>query len=63
MKINIYLLKSSEIKSDPRWIKSTELEIQNRALFGEVQREKIERLNYIQQKYRKNKIIFFVSII
>ncbi len=50
-KINIYLLKSSEIKSDPRWTKSTELEIQNRALFGEVQREKIERLNYIQQKY------------
>jgi hypothetical protein len=38
------------MKSDPRWTKSSELEIQNRALFGELERQKIERLNYIQEK-------------
>ncbi|CAF3674221.1 unnamed protein product [Rotaria sp. Silwood1] len=38
-----------EIKSDPRWTKGTELEIQNRALIGELNRQKVERLNYLQQ--------------
>jgi hypothetical protein len=49
MKTN-YLFDFSEIKSDPRWTKGTELEIQNRALFGEIERKKVERLNYMQQK-------------
>ncbi|CAF3583434.1 unnamed protein product, partial [Adineta steineri] len=40
-----------EIKNDPRWTKSTELEIQNRALFNELEKEKLERLNYIQHDY------------
>jgi hypothetical protein len=40
----------SEMKSDPKWTKSTQLEIQNRALFNELERQKVERLNYIQQK-------------
>ncbi|CAF0735042.1 unnamed protein product [Adineta steineri] len=39
-----------EIKSDPRWTKSTELEVQNRALFSELERQKVARLNYLQQK-------------
>ncbi|CAF0827064.1 unnamed protein product [Adineta steineri] len=38
-----------EIKSDPRWTKSTELEVQNRALFSELERQKVARLNYLQQ--------------
>ncbi|CAF1162047.1 unnamed protein product [Adineta ricciae] len=38
-----------EMKSDPRWTKSTEFEIQNRALFSELERQKVARLNYIQQ--------------
>lgn len=41
------------MKSDPRWTKSTELEVQNRALFNELERQKVDRLNYIQQKYNK----------
>ena len=40
-----------ELKSDPKRTKSTELEIQNRALLGELERQKVERLNHIQQKY------------
>jgi hypothetical protein len=45
----ILLFKFSELKSDPRWTKGTELEIQNRALFGELERQKVERSNYIQK--------------
>ena len=37
------------MKNDPRWTKSTELEIQNRALFNEIEKQKIERSNFIQQ--------------
>jgi hypothetical protein len=40
---------SSEMKNDPRWTKSTELEIQNRALFNELEKQKFERLNFIRQ--------------
>ncbi len=39
----------SEMKNDPRWTKGTELEIQNRALFNELEKQKIEKLNFIQQ--------------
>lgn len=42
-------IEIDELKSDPRRTKSTELEIQNRALLGELERQKVERLNYIQQ--------------
>jgi hypothetical protein len=37
------------MKNDPRWTKSTELEIQNRALFNEIEKQKLERANFIQQ--------------
>ncbi|CAF1072986.1 unnamed protein product [Rotaria sordida] len=40
-----------DMKSDPRWTKGTELEIQNRALFGELERQKVERLNIQQNDY------------
>ncbi|CAF3081589.1 unnamed protein product [Rotaria sp. Silwood2] len=40
-----------EMKSDPRWTKSTELEIQNRALFNELEKQKLEKLNLIQHDY------------
>jgi hypothetical protein len=43
------LLVYREMKNDPRWTKGTELEIQNRALFGEIEKQKIERLNFIQK--------------
>ncbi len=45
----ILLFKFSELKSDPRWTKGTELEIQNRALFNEIEKQKFERLHFIQQ--------------
>jgi len=37
------------MKNDPRWTKSTELEIQNRALFKEIEKQKLEKLNFIQR--------------
>lgn len=37
------------MKNDPRWTKGTELEIQNRALFNELEKQKLERLNLIQK--------------
>ncbi|CAF0844882.1 unnamed protein product [Rotaria sordida] len=40
-----------EMKSDPRWTKGTELEIQNRALFNELEKQKLEKLNFIQHDY------------
>ncbi|UJR31233.1 hypothetical protein I4U23_018735 [Adineta vaga] len=40
-----------EMKSDPRWTKSTEFEIQNRALFSELERQKVARSNLIQNDY------------
>ncbi|CAF4647870.1 unnamed protein product [Rotaria sp. Silwood1] len=40
-----------EMKSDPRWTKGTELEIQNRALFNELEKQKLEKLNLIQHDY------------
>jgi len=45
------------MKNDPRWTKGTELEIQNRALFNEIEKQKIEKLNFIQQ-YDKELIVF-----
>lgn len=39
----------STLKNDPRWTKSTELEIQNRALFNEIEKQKIERAQLVQQ--------------
>lgn len=39
----------STMKNDPRWTKSTELEIQNRALFNEIEKQKIERAQLVQQ--------------
>ena len=41
----IFLFEHSEIKSNPKWTKSTELEIRNRALIGE-----LDRLQYIEKK-------------
>lgn len=41
---------ASEMKRDPRWTKGTELEILNRALLNEVERQKVDRLNYIQEQ-------------
>ena len=41
--------RCSTLKNDPRWTKSTELEIQNRALFNEIEKQKIERSQLIQQ--------------
>ena len=46
----VLVVSFSELKSDPRWTKGTELELQNRALLGEIERQKVERLNYIQKK-------------
>lgn len=43
------LRRSSEIKNDPRWTRGTELEIQNRALFNELEKQKLERLNVLQE--------------
>lgn len=37
------------MKNDPRWTKATELEIQNRALFNEIEKQKFERLQSVQQ--------------
>jgi hypothetical protein len=39
----------SEMKTNPRWTKGTELEIQNRALFNELEKQKLERLTFIQK--------------
>ncbi|UJR15342.1 hypothetical protein I4U23_002291 [Adineta vaga] len=40
-----------EMKNDLRWTRSTELEIQNRALFNELEKHKLERLNLLQNNY------------
>lgn len=44
-----YIFISREMKNDPRWTKGTELEIQNRALFNEIEKQKIEKLNFIKK--------------
>jgi hypothetical protein len=49
----LFLAQFSELKSDPRWTKGIEYELQNRALLGELERQKAGRLHYIEQKYRK----------
>ena len=37
------------MKNDPRWTKGTELEIQIRGLFSELEKQKLERLNFVQK--------------
>ena len=39
----------SAMRNDPRWTKGTELEIQNRALFNEIEKQKFEQLQFKQQ--------------
>lgn len=43
------VLVNSEMKSDPRWTRSTELEIQNRALLSELEKAKFEKLKLTQK--------------
>ncbi|CAM4791256.1 unnamed protein product [Rotaria magnacalcarata] len=40
-----------EIKTDPRWTKATEIEIRNHALLNEIEKLKLEKLNFIQNDY------------
>ncbi|CAF3567814.1 unnamed protein product [Rotaria socialis] len=40
-----------EMKTDPRWTKSTEIEIINHALLNEIEKLKLEKLNFIQNDY------------
>ncbi|CAF4723711.1 unnamed protein product, partial [Rotaria socialis] len=39
------------MKTDPRWTKSTEIEIRNHALLNEIEKLKLEKLNFIQNDY------------
>ncbi|CAF1041765.1 unnamed protein product [Adineta ricciae] len=40
-----------EMRNDLRWTRGTELEIQNRALFNELEKFKLERLTFTQDNY------------
>ena len=37
------------MKTDPRWTKATEIEIRNHALLNEIEKLKLEKLNFIQK--------------
>ena len=48
--IHSAFLTCSEMEGDPRWTGSAELEIQNRALIGELERQRVERSNITHER-------------
>ena len=53
----------SEMKTDPRWTKSTELIQQNRVLLNEIEKQKFDKLNLIEKSEDMKRFLFEFSFL